>query len=1130
MKTRLCLFLVFLFASISLQAQNDQRVAGEFQVTSTPAYETTPTLGNDGISDLVVFTVRPYDPVNNTTGSGDIWYQRLENGSPYGEPVQVTSAATNDELNDVWGDYIVYTAYDNLNTAQGTIMLYKISTATLQPIASAEIMQECHIFNDVLVWREGGVISAQIMMYRLDWLGTTMPPVKIAGPVPPTFQVQIGERFVVWTEIEDIGGNPYDFDVHVRDLGDGMTFPLTNTPLIDETSPSVSGPWVVWSAKTHGSEMSTIVAMNVDNSETRVIADNGANNLDPSINGDLIVWESDLNGNLDLFAYQLSTGKTFQVTSDPSHQYEPDLYGNIIVYADTRNGSADIYASVLRFTINIPDPNFEQALIDLDIDSDKDINHQILISDAEGVTSLDLHNRDILDLTGIEAFVDLTSLDCRFNQLEELNLTQNTALTTLMCAGNQLTSLDVTQNTALTYLLCANNQIDELDVSQCTGLKNLFCFDNNLSELVVLANHELLRLDCGMNQLTSIDISKNPALIEFACYSNQLTALNLNSNTKLTKLICENNQLTDLNISNNLLLSELNCGKNQLTSINVQSHRYLEDLECYYNQLAELDVSRNGQLTKLLCFVNDLEYLNVQNGSNEDLTTFSAFSNELTCIDVDDELADHSSWNVDPDVIFSNDCGNNTQRGDDVQVALIASPSEFVRTTFKKVLSSGETTVDVTIEDVDLPEGYEPLEPSKVFDINTTAVIDGDVDLELGYAGLAFENEEDICILHKPMQSQQFQIISNILKAHNDIVKGTIQNAKFSPFVIVEDIQSPVIIDIQAPSEPIPVGSLSSVVVTYEDNNLTTAEIYWGDEGVEPEPGTIISNTISWDHTYATTGVYEVNVRLVDAVGHTAEDSYQYIVVYDPSSGFVTGGGWIDSPVGASTLYPDATGKANFGFESKYDKKTKMPIGNTEFQFKAGDLNFNSNAYDWLVIAGSKAMFKGEGTINGAGNYKFLISATDGDMKGDGEDRFRIKIWEELAEDVENVIYDNQIGESDDADPSTSIGGGSIVIHTKDMTKSATLIDPATSFNIYPNPFDNSIYIDMTTKKSCHIIIDMVDMSGRVIAYMYTGIIKENVDHHIELNTSNDLIPGFYMLRIRNVNGEYLGREMILKQ
>lgn len=63
------------------------------------------------------------------------------------------------------------------------------------------------------------------------------------------------------------------------------------------------------------------------------------------------------------------------------------------------------------------------------------------------------------------------------------------------------------------------------------------------------------------------------------------------------------------------------------------------------------------------------------------------------------------------------------------------------------------------------------------------------------------------------------------------------------------------------------------------------------------------------------------------------------------------------------------TGRANFGFVSKYKMGKTTPIGTTEFQFKAGDINFHSDTYEWLVIAGAKAMYKGVGTINGAGNF-----------------------------------------------------------------------------------------------------------------------------------------------------------------
>jgi hypothetical protein len=143
------------------------------------------------------------------------------------------------------------------------------------------------------------------------------------------------------------------------------------------------------------------------------------------------------------------------------------------------------------------------------------------------------------------------------------------------------------------------------------------------------------------------------------------------------------------------------------------------------------------------------------------------------------------------------------------------------------------------------------------------------------------------------------------------------------------------------------------------------------------------------------------------------------VVVYDPSAGFVTGSGWIDSPAGAYKPDETLTGQATFGFVSKYKKGTSVPDGNTEFQFKAGDLNFHSSAYDWLVVTGSDyARFKGTGTINGAGEYKFRIWAGDG-----SPDTFRIKIWTEDEFGVETIVYDNGADQP--------LAGGSIIVHTK---------------------------------------------------------------------------------------------------
>lgn len=123
------------------------------------------------------------------------------------------------------------------------------------------------------------------------------------------------------------------------------------------------------------------------------------------------------------------------------------------------------------------------------------------------------------------------------------------------------------------------------------------------------------------------------------------------------------------------------------------------------------------------------------------------------------------------------------------------------------------------------------------------------------------------------------------------------------------------------------------------------------------------------------------------------------------------------------------TGKATFGFVSKYQKGANQPTGETQFVFEASEFKFHSSSYDWLVIAGTKAQYKGVGSVNGVEGYGFMLSAIDGDLKkGDGVDRFRIKIWDTASEEV---IYDNQMGKDDYGDATTELGGGSIVIHSK---------------------------------------------------------------------------------------------------
>jgi hypothetical protein len=228
------------------------------------------------------------------------------------------------------------------------------------------------------------------------------------------------------------------------------------------------------------------------------------------------------------------------------------------------------------------------------------------------------------------------------------------------------------------------------------------------------------------------------------------------------------------------------------------------------------------------------------------------------------------------------------------------------------------------------------------------------------------------------------------------------------------------------PAAPIAIGTSVQASVTFADPGTLdshTASWNWGDGSVSAgaisESGG--SGTVTGTHTFAAAGIYTVVVTVTDADGASGSSQFQFVVVFDPSAGFATGGGWITSPAGAYVSNPSAAGKASFGFVSRYQKGANVPTGNTDFRFQAGSLNFRSTAYQWLVIAGAcKAQFKGTGTINGSGDYTFLLTAVDGDRCATpGPDTFRIQITDNATG---ATVYDNGAGQA--------TGGGDIQVHS----------------------------------------------------------------------------------------------------
>lgn len=269
--------------------------------------------------------------------------------------------------------------------------------------------------------------------------------------------------------------------------------------------------------------------------------------------------------------------------------------------------------------VSIPDPNFKTALLNHDPVIDTNGDGEIQFSEAEGfMEAMDVSGQNISDLTGIESFINIEILLAHFNNIEQLDTSQNTALKRIGLTANQLSEIDVNQNTALTLLWLAGNvDISSLDLSQNTVLDTLSIQ--------------------GLTNLTQLDISQNTGLIYLRGDAASLTELDISQNTELRLLNLSHNNLSEINTSQN----------NDLTYLGVGS-----------NHLVQLDVSENPFLTSLGANDNLLTEFNIANGNNENLFLYAINNPDLSCIQVDEDIIGNipESWEYDDGLEFSVDC------------------------------------------------------------------------------------------------------------------------------------------------------------------------------------------------------------------------------------------------------------------------------------------------------------------------------------------------------------------------------------------------------------------------------------------------------------------------------------------
>lgn len=365
--------------------------------------------------------------------------------------------------------------------------------------------------------------------------------------------------------------------------------------------------------------------------------------------------------------------------------------------------------------------------------------------------------------------------------------------------------------------------------------------------------------------------------------------------------------------------------------------------------------------------------------------------------------------------------------------------------------------------------------------------------------------------------------IASIVKTAGSLLNGP--NGTYTNTFIATDINgnisavftqvitiTPVSVDANGSSIPVPVGSAATLTASVSPAEAGITVNFYLNDVLLGSSLTNASGIATYNAGVLAVGVYKVG----GIVGSGCSESEAYLPVYDPNGGFVTGGGWINSPAGAYVADANLVGKANFGFVSKYKKGSNTVEGNTEFQFHAGSLNFKSTMHNagTLVIAGAKAIYKGVGTINGTAGYSFMVSAIDGHVTGGGGvDKFRIKIW---ATSGGAVVYDNQLGADENVDATTVLGGGSIVIHTppkkgngREASPEEAVTMESITLEAYPNPMRSKLTLLFANPEKAPVAISMMDMSGRNMSVK----ISETA-YGAEIDT-HDLTNGFYYLRVR---------------
>lgn len=313
----------------------------------------------------------------------------------------------------------------------------------------------------------------------------------------------------------------------------------------------------------------------------------------------------------------------------PTPEYLTALGGQAVL-PDSRIN--DIFGDVLDDK-NVS-PSYPSTIIFKDAKLEKLIRDKVGMptgtlnySDLKNITSLDLSNQGITDISGIENCTGLQSLDLSYNQITSVEpLLKLYDLKELNLNHNKISDVSYLSNlTSLRELNLSDNDINDLGQSRKNTKDNDDTDYDKVSDSVFKYMFELTSLDLSNSNIDRNSISSSD--LDDLQYLTRLTSLNLkgtsvDSLTNLEKVT----SLTTLNLSNTDV-SDLDSLK-KLTN------------------LTYLDLSHDGSIDgddlKPLQNLTGLKYLNLANDKIDKLTYLSGLTNLTTLYLEDNPIKDYT--------------------------------------------------------------------------------------------------------------------------------------------------------------------------------------------------------------------------------------------------------------------------------------------------------------------------------------------------------------------------------------------------------------------------------------------------------------------------------------------------------